>query len=274
MLPFGRDTTYAVDTEVESADLNTIQDSIVALQMQHQIMWSPIGSSFVGARTSDDVAQLFEADTTVNAEVYTNEAGIIANSPFPSLTTRVKAAAGPTNNAVIYPKDDGAGNNAWFDDLNDLKISMQLLTAVSDIAGGQDVGIGLAAAGTFGAGHPADTAGVHLMRGASFGNDNIYVGATRGTGVDTGEAGANDVWKLLKLVYFGLNTPEGIAAGNIAVAKFYIDGVLEGTVTASIPSGSTKLTPYFFHRDNGAAGDLDMHIGPVWINWSSLLLDF
>ncbi len=274
-LPSSRNTVYAPLTEVQSADLNDLQDFIIQQRWENREKFL----GFAGAAITATTALICNnwrgtAEGTNEIDVDSGDSG--ESGPF------IRGiCTGGSDKSVIFLNHQSIGGDdgAVYADLDEsiLKLECGVSVPGLDIIGGDFVNIYIGFHSDPDQVAALPTAGTPEYAMFSSESDaNWQYNAGAGgveTTADTGEAvpiaaASNETRQMLRVEYYGVNTPLGVTNGD-ATVRFYIDDVLiveisDGNVPVN--ADGSKLGP-FFHIDDtgGVAGDVELTIGPLFL---------
>ncbi len=278
-LPSSRNTTYAALTEVKSADLNDLQDFII--QQRWENREKLLG--FEGVVIANTTAKLCDgwrfssAAANVTGQVQSGPVG--DSGPFIGLTLGGTSVPG-----MVFLDHQGVGGDdgLLMADLDDsiFKFEIGISVPAGDFTAGTGDGdqiyVGLHSVPD---GTAVPTAGVveycMLYTTAALDTNWRYGASTDGveTGADTGVAVAvgaasSEVRQMLRIEYYGVNTPLGVTNG-FATVRFYIADVLIAEVAdANVPTNAdgSKLGPMVHYDDvAGVGGPIVAELGPIFL---------
>lgn len=258
-LPTSRNKTYSPSDSPRSADLNDIQDQIIALNAYHRRRVFKEWSWWRGSSGSDLLATAADGSGSVAFSAAT------ANRDYPQID--LAAVTGAGDRARVYPQGGGILFGAGADRF---EIGLEALIQATAGDGRFYLGLHSDPDTTSAPDTPAsfeyacfyldetDTS-LHCLAGDGGGNSD-----NQDSGVVPVAVAATSGYTAMRLEYFGISTPVGVAAGS-AVARFYVDGVLVQTLTGTaVPSGGSGLAPFAHVRYDGAGG-VQAELGPIWL---------
>ncbi len=274
-LPYSRNTTYASGSQVKSADLNAIQDSISGLlfRTEHRYNWDPDAGTLASA--AQDQPVLSDAvEATSGAATMTVAADAAGSAPFSTPFPTINFTCGSTATdtaAIVHSKNSENALPYIVNNLDDVAIGIGFAVGMETVgSNGVDIYVGMSDAPTSEADqHDANNPCFALRKRSA--DTNWQLTAYDGTGptvADTSVPPTANVLQRFQLEYHGVNTPLGVANG-FATVRLYIDGTQVAEVAdANVPAGAQPLG-FFGHVRADATGPsstFEVHLGPVNIN--------
>lgn len=251
-LPFSRNTTYAIDSEVESADLNDLQDSLIQKHRMRRMgaLWTP-GTSYAGTTTAACTDPAWQRTITGAASAIVAKA---PDSAYPSPYLELKCDEDNTNDLVALYSTDHLISTANTLLQAFLEFDAALVTAA-------DIDLIDIIFGFFDqAGGAREISFFHADSGQGHNWHTRVRDAGSATEVDTLIA-TNTTFRKLRIEVYG----SGVAGG--ARVKFYVDGALKATTTTNIPSGGMNAHFRLKNNAGGAAGTTEYYLGAALLDW-------
>lgn len=251
-------TTWAPSTEVASADLNAFKSIATQAKInmeaggnvvQESHRWGPVG---VTATTSDLVSYLgFAASAPANTGIDVQPGDYIAPVRHDPKLRLIVGAAATTEMALVVQDYAGGGYGGPLQPISNLDDIVAVMEYSAHVESAVQIGVSYVSGFTdYQGGGTAATMLAAANRLVAFaatpaaGNWSCVV--ANGVGVTTalssiGLSATVSQVALFRIELHGVNTPVGVAAGN-AVARFYIDGILESEIDdANVPTGDPSV---------------------------------
>jgi hypothetical protein len=249
--------------------------------VREQFNWGPTDKSLGASQANVSVLTDKVHVTSGTATSVLVQAPGVAAAPCPHPSLRLRHLDASSNSGiVIHQANTGstiATSYRTIDDLDTVSFTMDFRALLTAVGTNQlNVTMGLHEEPTSATLDDATAHSFAVFRKLSTDTNWQARVANDTTGVteDTAVPPVANTWQHFRLEFYGASTPVGVAAGNVSVTRFYIDGTLVAQDATASPTGAVGLGFMFafYSTATGPTGDQDLVLGPIRMQWNPVAL--